>query len=134
MCLVHLHGLRFFAAQLLRDLKASYIAFRPVKPAQDARFDGTEVVDVKRALVWVERVPETFLKSSQAASLHKLQESTAPRLCTSRERGFGSNNSLRRSRSLYRLQHVSLHQLQQGWHRVVLAKQTQAELCKLGVC
>ena len=91
-------------------------------------------MDVKRALVCVERVPETFLKSSQAASLHKLQESTVPRLCTSRERGFGSSNSLRRSRSLYRLQHVSLHQLQQGRHRVVLAKKTQAELCKLGVC
>ena len=91
-------------------------------------------MDVKRALVWVERVPETFLKSSQASSLHKLQESTAPRLCTSREREFGSSNSLRRSRSLYRLQHVSLHQLQQGRHRAVLAKTTQAELCKLGVC
>ena len=39
-----------------------------------------------------------------------------------------------RSRSLHKLQHASLHQLQQERHRVVFARKVQAELCKLGVC
>ena len=70
----------------------------------------------------------------RSRNLHKLQDPTAPRWCTSRERGFRSSKSPWRSRSLHKRQHVSLHQLQQGHHRVVLARKAEAELCKLGVC
>ena len=50
----------------------------------------------------------------------------------SRQRGFGSSKSPGRFRSLHKLQHVGLHQLQQGQHRVVLARKAQDELCKFG--
>ena len=35
---------------------------------------------------------------------------------------------------MHKLQHGSLHQLQQGCHRVVLVRKAQVEVCKLGVC